>query len=205
MPYRAVIFDLGGVVLASPFAVFADHERRHGLAAGTVLRVIVAGGADGPWGRLERGQIDYDAFCAALDRDARSAGIELATHELMTRVGAETEVVPEMLAAVRRVRAGGRAVAALTNNWFAPDPLGARMEALHPEFDVFVESCREGVNKPDPRIYAIALERLGVAGPDAIFLDDLGQNLKPARALGMATIKVDSPAQAIAELEQLLG
>lgn len=205
MRYRAVIFDLGGVVLDSPFPVFAEHERARGLPAGAVTRVILAGGSDGPWARLERGTLSYDAFCEALDDDARRAGFELDTAALMHGIAERSRIVPEMLAAVRRIRADGFRVAALTNNWEAPDALHARMQELRDEFDVFVESCREGLHKPDPRIYEIVLERLGVAADEVIFLDDIGRNLKPAGALGMTTIKVTCPEQALAELDRLLA
>ena len=72
-------------------------------------------------------------------------------------------------------------------------------------FDVVIESSKVGVRKPDPRFYEIALDAVDVAPDDAVFLDDLGVNLKPARALGMTTIKVDDPAVALAELEAVVG
>jgi epoxide hydrolase-like predicted phosphatase len=79
------------------------------------------------------------------------------------------------------------------------------MNLLGPHFDAVVESAVEGMRKPDPRIYELACERLDVKPAEAIFLDDIGRNLKTARQLGMATIKVDDPDQALGELEALLG
>ena len=78
------------------------------------------------------------------------------------------------------------------------------MVLLRPEFDIFIESAREGLRKPDPRIYELACQRLGVAPSEVVFLDDIGENLKPARRLGMTTIKVVDPAVALAELEAIL-
>jgi len=116
-----------------------------------------------------------------------------------------------MLEAIRRIRARGLPVAALTNNWVteAPGPASPREAAtrsrLAAHFDVFVESAVVGLRKPDPRIYALVCEKLGLAPPRVAFLDDIGRNLKPARELGMATIKVDDPDQALRELGALLG
>jgi epoxide hydrolase-like predicted phosphatase len=115
-----------------------------------------------------------------------------------------------MLEAIRRIRAGGRKVAALTNNWLTDTPArrplgeGTARTRLDPYFDVFVESAVVGLRKPDPRIYALVCERLGVEPPRVAFLDDIGRNLKPARELGMATIKVDDPDRALRELGALL-
>jgi putative hydrolase of the HAD superfamily len=124
---------------------------------------------------------------------------------------AETSVPrPVMLEAIRRIRAAGLRVAALTNNWVAdtprhgPDGTGTARSRLDPHFDVFVESAVVGLRKPDPRIYALVCEKLGLDPSRVAFLDDIGRNLKPARELGMATIKVDDPEQALRELGALL-
>ena len=112
-----------------------------------------------------------------------------------------------MVAALRAIRAHGLRTAALTNNWRADDgaAVGERHSELFDSFDVVVESAREGLRKPDPRIYELTCERLAVPPTDAVFLDDLGVNLKTARALGMATIKVVDPDAALGELAALLG
>jgi epoxide hydrolase-like predicted phosphatase len=107
-----------------------------------------------------------------------------------------------MLEAIRRIRAAGLLVAAITNNWAGG---GEGTGALGPLFDVFLESSVVGMRKPDPRIYQLACARLRIEPSRAVFLDDIGSNLKPARALGMATVKVVEPEAALAELEGLLG
>ena len=109
---------------------------------------------------------------------------------------------PQMIAAIRRIRGRGLKVAALTNNWITDEPVENPLREL---FDVFVESSVLGLRKPDPRIYAIACERVGVPPREVVFLDDIGRNLKTARELGMATIKVDDPDEALATLGGLLG
>jgi epoxide hydrolase-like predicted phosphatase len=204
---HAVIFDLGGVVLDSPLHFFADFERRSGLPAGFIIGII--GGystrTDGIWQKLETGHVTITEFCAAFDREVAALGATFSTAQMMAELADAIRIRPEMREAVRRVRATGRKVAALTNIWESDDALYRRIIRLRAEFDVFVESCVVGMRKPDPQIYEHTLRALGVTGSDAVFLDDIGHNLKPARALGMITIKVGEPLEALRELEQLLG
>jgi putative hydrolase of the HAD superfamily len=113
------------------------------------------------------------------------------------------EVRPQMVEAVRRCHARLK-TAMLTNNWMVDDE-GGRLDDLLPLFDVVVESAKAGVRKPDPRFYELACERLEIEPAEAVFLDDIGANLKPARQMGMTTIKVTDPDQAIADLEAVVG
>jgi epoxide hydrolase-like predicted phosphatase len=203
---RAVIFDLGGVVFDSPLELITDYEQRNGLPANLVARIVGGyGGADGVWHRLERGELLLDAFCERFDGDVLAAGHTLRTAELMREMAERAAIRPLMVDAIRTLRARGLKVAALTNNWVTDDGYDARMEPLRQEFDVFVESCKVGLRKPDARIYALACEKLGVAPGAAVFLDDIGSNLKAAKALGMTTIKVSAPEAAIAELSSVVG
>jgi len=202
MPYRAVIFDLGGVVVGSPLEAIAAYERRHAIPAGFINRVVVATGHAGAWSRLERGELTLEEFYPAFERDCEAAGRRIAARALMELVAAATVPRPAMLEAIRRIRARGLLAAALTNNWITED---AGTGVLRPHFDVFIESAAVGLRKPDPRIFRRACEALRVAAAEAVFLDDIGANLKAARALGMTTIKVADPAAALAELEGVLG
>jgi len=202
MPYRAVIFDLGGVVVGSPLEAIAAYERAHGVPGGFINRVVVATGHAGAWSQLERGELGLEEFYPAFERDCEAAGHCISARALMERVAAATVPRPAMLEAIRRIRARGLAVAALTNNWITE---GEGTGTLRPHFDVFVESAALGLRKPDPRIFQRACDELRVAPTDAVFLDDIGANLKAARALGMVTIKVVDPAAALAELEAALG
>jgi putative hydrolase of the HAD superfamily len=200
---NAVIFDLGGVVMGSPLHAIAAYERELGIPAGFVNRHVVATGAGGAWSRLERGELALDAFCALFDAECAAAGHALSGRAMMERIAVAAQPRPRMLTAIDRIRARGLRTAALTNNWRGD---GTReRDWLGPCFDVVVESAVEQIRKPDPRIYRIALERLGVAAREAVFLDDIGRNLKPARELGMTTIKVDDEARALAELADVLG
>jgi len=200
----AVIFDLGGVVMGSPLHAIAAYEREAGIPAGFVNRLVVTSGPSGAWSRLERGELGLEPFFAAFDAECTAAGQTLSARAMMARIGAAAAPRPRMLAAIRAIRARGLRTSALTNNWVGEggDTGAGRIADL---FDVVVESAVEGLRKPDPRIYALALERLAVAAERTVFLDDIGRNLKPARALGMITIKVDDEQQALDDLAQVLG
>ena len=206
MNFTAIIFDLGGVVISSPMQAFAKAEREQGLAPNFINHMIVNNGHDGTWGKLERGEIAMnDEFFSQFDEELTFAGAPgLSSKAIFTEVAGSGCVFHNMINAIVKLREEGYKLAALTNNWVTDDAPALTTE-IKPLFDVFVESAVEGVRKPDPRIYKIALERLGVEAQQAIFLDDIGQNLKSARALGLTTIKVLNPDDAIVELEGLLG
>jgi epoxide hydrolase-like predicted phosphatase len=198
----AVIFDLGGVVLGSPLHAIAAFEREHAIPVGFVNRVVVESGPSGAWSRLERGELDLERFYRDFESDCERAGRRVAARPMMERISASSGPRPAMLLAVERIRGRGLRTAALTNNWLGE---GDGTRALRGHFDVFVESCALGLRKPDPRIYEHTLAQLGVDASAAVFLDDIGRNLKSARALGIATIKVVDPDRALAELSALLG
>lgn len=209
MKIRAVVFDLGGVVFDSPLHAIARHEATVGAPAGIVNRVATQGSA---WGRLERGELCMEEFLRAFDAECRAEGAEIRAAEMMTRI-AQCGPRPRMLEAIRRIRAEGLLVAALTNNWASDeaevDAKNAAADAADAEFrglfHAFVESSVVGLRKPDPRIYRHLLGLLGIAPGEAVFLDDIGRNLKTARQLGMTTIKVEAPGQALGELSPVIG
>ena len=141
-------------------------------------------------------------FYGAFEAECRAAGAVLDARALFARMAAASQPRPAMLSAIRRIREEGLRAGALTNNWISEtEPT----RALEPHFDVFIESSVVGLRKPDPRIYLLACERLEVAPAEAVFLDDIGGNLKAARALGMTTLKVEEPDAALRELGQVLG
>jgi putative hydrolase of the HAD superfamily len=197
---RAVIFDLGGVVMDSPLHAIARYERDHGIEHNAINHSIVEIGESGAWSRLERGELILDDFYTPFEDDCRGRGIPLDARRMMEYIAEAGVARPQMLEAIRRIRARGLSVAALTNNWSSDGD-----NPLRPLFPVFIESSVVGWRKPDPRIYQLACSELGVEPAEAAFLDDIGRNLKPARALGMTTIKVDDPDDALRELEGVLG
>ena len=201
MDCRAVIFDLGGVVLDSPLHAIARYERDLGIPAGFVNRVVVGAGSGGAWSRLERGELPMEEFFGAFEAECREAGQTLSAAEMMLRIG-ECGPRPVMLEAIGRIRRRAISVAALTNNWAGEQD---RTDELRDHFDAFVESSVVGLRKPDPRIYFFACKSLAIEPSEAVFLDDIGRNLKIAREIGMTTIKVEQPEQALDELSSLLG
>jgi putative hydrolase of the HAD superfamily len=203
--YQAVVFDLGGVVFPGPFAAFDAYNTRAGLPEGFVRGLIRTSSETGAWAALERGELSTEAFHQALEAEAEELGARVDAAAIMAEVGKGFGPRPEMLRAIEAIRAAGLRTAALTNNWASDshDTTGGLRDGGL--FDVVVESAVVGLRKPDPRIYELVLRELTVAPADAIFLDDLGINLKPARAMGMTTIKVVDHHDAIAELAGHLG
>jgi putative hydrolase of the HAD superfamily len=204
--FDGVIFDLGGVVLGSPLHAIARFERERGIPSGFINRVVVSSGPSGAWSRLERGELRVEAFVSAFEADCLAAGHSIEAGPMMLAIQEESQPRPAMLSAIRELRGRGLRVGALTNNWVADEPRENRLGLdLRELFDAFVESAIVGLRKPDPRIYTHACRELGVTPERAVFLDDIGANLKAARALGMHTIKVDSAEQALGELGAALG
>jgi len=198
---RAVLFDVGGVIITSPFESFSRYERDNGLPDGFIRTLNSTNPDTNAWAHLERGDVSFDEFCALFEAEARAAGGELKALAVMECLAGE--IRPQMLEAVRRCHERLK-TAMVTNNWRAEDE-GGRLETLLPLFDVVIESSKAGVRKPEPRFYEMACEQLEIEPSEAVFLDDLGVNLKPARAMGMTTIKVVDPDKAIAELEGVVG
>ena len=207
MPIEAVLFDFGGVILSSPFEAFAVYEARSGLPDGFIRRLNSTDPDTNAWAQLERSELDLAGFVAAFEAEAAREGHEVDGWGVIQAL--RGEVRPEMVEVVRRCAERFK-TGLLTNNFVSGDD-GAGM-AADPEikaildlFDVIVESSRIGVRKPSPEFYERACADLTIEPSQAVFLDDLGINLKPAAAMGMTTIKVVTPEQAIAELEPIVG
>ena len=202
--YRAVIFDLGGVVFPSPFEAFDAYDREAGLEPGTVRALIRTSSETGAWAALERGELALTDFYTQLEREATGAAFRLDAAKLMATVASGFGPRPAMATAIRRIRDANLRTAALTNNWPRIDDSEFPPTGTGLGFDVVIESAVVGLRKPDPRIYELVLSHLGVDAAETVFLDDLGINLKPARAMGMTTIKVSDPDVALAELAGIL-
>ncbi len=202
-----MLFDFGGVILTSPFEAFNAYEAEVGLPSDTIRTINATNPDANAWARFERGELDAAGFVGVFETEARDLGHEVDARRVLD--GLHGHVRPEMVEALRRCRER-LATAMLTNNFRDPDVDGERapraeLTPIYELFDAVIESSVVGVRKPEVRFYEIACERLGVEPAECVFLDDLGVNLKPARAMGMTTIKVVDPAAAIAELESVVG
>jgi putative hydrolase of the HAD superfamily len=204
----AVVFDLGGVITDSPMPAFAAYEAEAGLPEGLIRRLNTVDPDTNAWARYERNELDAAGFVDAFEAEALAAGHRLDARRVLAALAGE--VRPVMVAAVARLRDAGLPLALLSNN-VAPMERTGRLGELLELFHAVVESSLEGVRKPEPEIYRRALARLSeavgrvVEPADCAYLDDLGINLKPARAMGMHTIKVVEPAAALAELSEVVG
>lgn len=199
---RAAFFDFGGVILSSPFEAFNSFEERNGLPRDFIRSINSTNPDVNAWARFERSDVTFDEFCDLFEAECREQGHEVAARQLMPMLAGE--IRPTMVEAVRRCHER-LVTACLTNNWVSHDDREPARDSVLSCFHHLVESSKVGVRKPDARFYEIACELAGVEPHEVVFLDDLGVNLKPARAMGMATIKVGDPAVALQELEQIVG
>jgi putative hydrolase of the HAD superfamily len=204
---EAVIWDFGGVLTSSPFEAFARFERERGLPADIIRRTNAANHWDNAWAKFERAEVDLDAFDQMFAAESLALGAEVRGREILPLLSGDLR--PEMVEALRRVKARFK-TGCITNN-LPTNAIGstggrtlyiAEVMAL---FDHVIESAKIGLRKPDPRIYRMMVDKLGVDPRACVYLDDLGVNLKPAREMGMTTVKVLNGPQAIAELEAATG
>ncbi len=198
----AILFDMGGVLTTSPFENFAAYETRAGLPTDFIRLVNSTHPDTNAWSRLERGGLDEAGFVGAFEAEALALGHAVDGAAVLACL--EVELRPSVIDAVRGVQQKGIPTALLTNN-SEPVDIDELPEYAHEVFGAFatiVQSCLIGVRKPDHRFYEIACEQLGVAPAECLFLDDLGINLKSARAMGMTTVKVTTADQVLAALRR---
>jgi putative hydrolase of the HAD superfamily len=204
---KAVIWDFGGVLTTSPFEAFARFEAERGLPADIIRRTNAANHWENAWAKFERAEVDIEAFDQLFAAESAGLGAEVRGRDVLPLLSGELR--PEMVKALRRVK-GRFKTGCITNNLPANAIGSASGRSLYIAevmalFDYVIESAKIGLRKPDPRIYRMMVEALGVDPTACVYLDDLGVNLKPARDMGMTTIKVIDAGQAIAELEAATG
>ena len=207
---RAVLWDFGGVMTESPFLAFHRFELERGLPADFLRAVNARNHDDNAWARFERSELSPHQFDEVFAAETRAAGHEVRGLDVIDLLYGE--VRPTMVTALKACK-GHFLNACVTNNvsagpgrGFERDPGRAgEWKGILDLFDVVIESSKIGARKPESRFFERACAQLGIAASQAAYLDDLGTNLKPARIMGMHTIKVENPAIAIAELETVLG
>jgi putative hydrolase of the HAD superfamily len=203
---RAVLWDFGGVILSSPFEAFRRYEAEHDIPLDFIRGVNATNPDLNAWARLERAELDHEGFDRVFAEESMALGHEVPGADVLALLAGD--VRPEMVTALDGVIAAGYRTACLTNNVVRRDDEATdrpEVAAVMAKFDVVVESSKVGIRKPELGFYIRACELLDVEPAACVFLDDLGINLKPAREMGMTTIKVGEPAEAIGELEEVLG
>ncbi|MBV8927362.1 MAG: HAD-IA family hydrolase [Bradyrhizobium sp.] len=204
---EAVIWDFGGVLTTSPFEAFARFEKERGFPIDIIRRTNAANHLENAWAKFERAEVDVETFDELFAIESRAFGAEVRGRDVLPLL--QGELRPEMVEALKRVRAQCR-TGCITNNLPA-NAIGSTsgrslyVAEVMAMFDHIIESAKIGLRKPDPRIYKMMIEALKVDPKRCVYLDDLGVNLKPAREMGMTTIKVVTAQQALAELEAATG
>ena len=204
-----IFFDFGGVIADSPFANLSRYENERGLPADFIRLTNADNPDDNAWACFERGEIDLDQFDQRFRAETCARGHEVPGRDLIPLL--QVEVRPAMITLLDQLRSKGLRLACLTNNLPIGEGPGMSQDSAHASkvaevlnrFELVLESCRAGTRKPEPKFFQLACEKMQVAPEEVLFLDDLGINLKPARAMGMTTIKVTSAEQAIEALAAL--
>ena len=208
--FKAVLWDFGGVITTSPFDAFNRYEATQGFPVGLIRRVNSINPDTNAWARLERSEIDAEGFDTLFAEEAAALGFTLRGGEVLPLLSGD--IRPRMVAALDACRAAGYTLGCITNNarighgagMAGNEAQSTAITEILARFDAVIESSKAGLRKPDPRIYELMCETIGVAPGNCVYLDDLGINCKPAAALGMTAIKVTGEAQALDDLGRVL-
>ena len=207
---KAVLWDFGGVITTSPFKAFNRFEIENNIPIDFIRGINAANPETNAWALFESSRISLEEFDRKFEEETRAAGYPVPGTRVLELLAGD--IRPKMVKALRICKQHFT-IGCITNNMRSEegparaetDKKAAGIQAIMEMFDVVVESSREGIRKPDPEIYRIALSRMDVPAEQTVFLDDLGINLKPARVLGMKTIKVLNETQGLTDLERITG
>lgn len=207
---KAILWDFGGVITSSPFEAFNRYEAERGLPKDCIRGLNSVNPDTNAWARFERSEVSAEEFDGVFLAEAQAAGFEIPGRDVIACLSGD--VRPRMVAALKKCAEHFK-VGCITNNVSAGEGPGmasstgkaAQVQAAMATFEIVIESSKVGIRKPDPEIYKLACRELGVEPADAVYLDDLGINCKPAHALGMTAIKVVDPDVALKELEEATG
>jgi len=205
---KAVFWDFGGVITSSPFESFNRFEANNRLPENFLRTVNSTNPDNNAWAKLEKTEVGIEEFSDLFLEESKALGHPVPGKEVIALL--KGEVRPEMINALNIIK-DKMIQACLTNNIQAMDKefegnvsASGKHNEIMELFDFVIESSKENVRKPDPEFYLLACRRANIEPTEAIFLDDLGVNLKPARELGMTTIKVIEADIALKELESYL-
>lgn len=206
----AVIWDFGGVITTSPFEAFNRYEAERNIPRDTIRTINATNPDNNAWARFERSEITAAEFDNVFADEAKERGYTIPGADVIALLSGD--VRPEMVIALERISETLK-TGCITNNVNTGKGPGMavtseKAAAVQEAMDLFhhvIESSKVGIRKPDPKIYQMMCDALEIEASDAVYLDDLGINCKPARALGMTTIKVVSADQALQELEAATG
>jgi putative hydrolase of the HAD superfamily len=206
---RAVFWDFGGVITSSPFESFNRFEKENNLPLDFLRSVNSTNPDSNAWALLERNEINLEEFDLLFEHESDDLGHSVKGKDVIALL--KGQIRPEMITALEKIK-GNLIQACLTNNIQSMGDMdfegnvsaAGKHEEVMSMFDFVFESSKENVRKPDPEFYLRACKRGDVDPSDVVFLDDLGINLKPAKALGMSTIKVADPKEALSDLRALL-
>ena len=208
--FSSVFWDFGGVITSSPFEAFSNFELNNNLPKDFIRKVNSTNHKSNAWAQLEQSKINLEEFDVLFKKESKSLGYEVSGGQILNLL--QGEIRPEMVNALEKLKKENFTLACLTNNFNSGDKNQSALDDINEErtkimnnFDYIIESKELGIRKPDVEFYLKALEISGADPKKTIFLDDLGINLKPAKELGMTTIKVLDSNQALKELGNLVG
>lgn len=203
MKYKAIIWDFGGVITSSPFEAFNQFEEANGLPK-DIIRTINSENPDtNAWAKFESNSITIDVFNDLFLKEAKAKGFDIKGKDIIKLL--KGSIRKNMVSFLRELKSDFK-LGCITNNVKSSSEENndnGTKEAMS-LFDHVIESSIVGIRKPNPEIYMMSCDALKVSPDQCIYLDDLGINLKPARELGMTTIKVIQPEDAIQEVRNLL-
>ena len=208
---KAVFWDFGGVITSSPFEAFNNFEKDNNLPVDFLRQVNSTNPNNNAWAKLERSEVSLDEFDFLFEEESSNLGHTVKGKEVIALL--QGQIRPEMVKALQKIQ-GNLIQACLTNNIQSLKEetfeegnvsVSGKHDVIMELFDFVIESSKVNLRKPDPAFYKMACEKARIEPSEAVFLDDLGINLKPAKILGMETIKVINSTDALQELQQLIS
>ena len=208
---KAVFWDFGGVITSSPFEAFNKFEIDNNLPADFLRQVNSTNPNDNAWAKLERSEVNLEEFDLLFEEESNNLGHAVKGKEVIALL--QGQIRSEMVKALQKIR-GNLIQACLTNNIRSLKEeafeegnvsVSGKHDVIMDLFDFVIESSKVNLRKPDPAFYKMACEKASIEPSEAVFLDDLGINLKPAKNLGMETIKVINSRDALQELQKLIS